>query len=111
MLQRRPLKWHIHPLPLLAVLLWGGVFPAAKIGLHEIPVASFLVLRIVVAVAVLLLGAGRLDGLRPSWGAVGPLPNARLAQTATQALLVLGLSLTSSGTSAILLATAPLLTA
>src|SRR6476661_5900232 len=103
MLQRRPLKWRIHPLPLLAVLLWGGVFPAAKIGLQEIPVASFLVLRIVLAVTVLLLGAGSLHGLRPSRRLLGPLLNAGLAQTATQALLVLGLSLTSAGTSAILL--------
>src|SRR5262249_19312387 len=101
----------VHLLPLLAVLLWGGVFPGAKIGLREIPVASFLALRIVVAVAVLLLVAGRPDGLVPPRRLLRPLLSAGLARTATAALLVLGLSLTGAGVSAILLATAPLMTA
>jgi drug/metabolite transporter (DMT)-like permease len=96
---------------LLAVILWGGVYPGAKLGLHEIPVLSFTALRILVATVMLFVVAGR--------GQAWPLPRslwplvlrAGLAQTMFQLLLIAGLQWTTAGNSAILLATAPLLTA
>jgi drug/metabolite transporter (DMT)-like permease len=49
----------LHIEPLLAVILWGGVYPGAKLGLHEIPVLSFTALRILVATVMLFMVAGR----------------------------------------------------
>src|SRR4051812_22523413 len=97
--------------PLLAVILWGGVFPGAKLGLQEIPALSFTALRIVIALVVLFLASGlskRTAPFRPPWK---PLVAAGLAQMAFQGLLILGLQRTTAGNSAILLAVAPLLTA
>jgi drug/metabolite transporter (DMT)-like permease len=94
--------------PLLAVVLWGGVYPGAKLGLREIPVLTFTALRIVLATTVLLAASGapaRLHGL------VRPLLNAGAAQTAFQLLLVASVRRTTAGNSAILLAAAPLITA
>ena len=39
------LRW-LKAEPLVAVVLWGGVYPGAKLGLREIPVTSFTALRI-----------------------------------------------------------------
>jgi len=97
--------------PLIAALLWGGVFAAAKIGLREIPLLSFIAARLLIATALLLLiagGAGWLRGARPRWR---DLVGAGLAQTSFQLMLLIGIAQTSAALSAILLATAPLLTA
>lgn len=101
----------LHPAPLLAVLLWGGIYPGAKLALREISALDFTGLRIVLATAVLFAASSRARPLRlpsPLWR---PLLNAGLAQTAFQGLLVAGLNRTTAGNSAILLATAPLLVA
>lgn len=101
----------LHIEPLLAVILWGGVYPGAKLGLHEIPVLSFTALRILVAMVMLFVVAGRGQALllpRSLWPLV---LRAGLAQTVFQFLLIAGLRWTTAGNSAILLATAPLLTA
>src|SRR6266550_2725586 len=96
--------------PLLAVVLWGGIYPGAKLGLAEIPVLTFTYLRVVLAALVLAAAAG---GWRPPspFSLWKPLLGAGLAQTAFQLLLIAGLQRTTAGTSAILLAAAPLLTA
>ncbi|MEA2638988.1 MAG: hypothetical protein QOF51_382 [Chloroflexota bacterium] len=97
--------------PLVATVLWGGVFTAAKLGMREIPVLPFIAVRILLAAILLLVFSGRsgwphLD--QPVWRA---LVGAGLAQTSFQVLLLLGIQLTTASISAILLATAPLLTA
>ncbi|HEX9870223.1 MAG TPA: hypothetical protein VGC99_16840 [Candidatus Tectomicrobia bacterium] len=48
---KRLTSW-LHLQPLLAVTLWGGIYPGAKLGLREIPVLSFTYLRILLAVIV-----------------------------------------------------------
>ena len=50
-LVKRLTSW-LHLQPLLAVTLWGGIYPGAKLGLREIPVLSFTYLRILLAVIV-----------------------------------------------------------
>lgn len=106
-MQRR-FHW-LHSEPLLAVIFWGGVYPGAKLGLREIPVLSFTCLRILVALLMLFIVSGGIRGparaLWPAWLRAG------LAQTAFQLLLVAGLRWTTASNSAILLATAPLLSA
>ena len=100
----------LHSAPLLAVILWGGVYPGAKLGLHEIPVLDFTYLRLLVATVVLFVVSGRTQawGLpRPLWPLV---LRAGLAQTVFQLLLIASLRWTTAGNSAILGATAPLLT-
>ena len=99
----------LHGEPLLAVVLWGGIYPGAKLGLRELPVLSFTALRLVLASAVLVAVAGRSPA--PSRGLLRPVLCAAAAQTAFQLLLVAGVRHTTAGNSAILLATAPLLTA
>jgi drug/metabolite transporter (DMT)-like permease len=97
--------------PLAAALLWGGVFAAAKLGMQEIPILSFITLRLLIATTLLLVfvgGSGWLGSLRTSWRA---LMTAGLAQTTFQVLLLQGINQTSAALSAILLASAPLLTA
>lgn len=76
----------IKPEPLVAVVLWGGIYPGAKLGLREIPVLSFTSLRLIVAAGILLALSGwhRLGVRRPAFGAVA---NAALAQTVFQLLL------------------------
>jgi drug/metabolite transporter (DMT)-like permease len=101
----------IHFEPAIAAVLWGGVFAAAKIGLEAIPTLSFTTMRLVLAGALLVLLARSTvwHGLpRVLWR---PLIVAGLAQTAFQLLLNQGIQRTSVSASAILLATAPLLTA
>jgi drug/metabolite transporter (DMT)-like permease len=113
-LHRHSTKQIIHCLqiePLLAVILWGGVYPGAKLGLREIPMLSFTALRILVAMILLFVvsGSGQTWRLpRSLWPLVF---RAGLAQTTFQLLLIAGLQWTTAGNSAILLATAPLLTA
>jgi drug/metabolite transporter (DMT)-like permease len=97
--------------PLVAALLWGGVFAAAKLGMQEIPFSSFLTLRLVIATTLLVIiagGIGWLGSLRTTWR---PLIAAGLAQTTFQVLLLQGINQTSAALSAILLASAPLMTA
>ena len=75
------------------------------------PVLSFTYLRILLAMVVFFMVSGRGQGLllpRPLWP---PLLRAGLAQTMFQLLLIAGLQRTTAGNGAILLATAPLLTA
>lgn len=97
--------------PLLAVLLWGGIFVVAKLAMREIPPDVFAVLR--VAVASLVLGIGWI-GFRFASSPNFPwrsLMFAGLAQTAFQGTFMQSIHLTSAGLSAILLATSPLLSA
>ena len=110
---RRLARW-IQPLPLLAVVLWGGIYPGAKLGLRDIQPLSFTAGRLIMATAVLLAVAWR-PGSRAS-GHIGrrlwrPLLVAGLAQAAFQGLLVAGLDRTTASNGAILQATAPLLMA
>lgn len=90
--------------------LWGGIYPGAKLALHEMPVFSFTYLRILLAMIVLFVVSESVQPLRVSRVLWRPLLQAGLAQTVFQFLLVAGLQRTTAGTSAILLATAPLLT-
>ena len=109
-LLQRMTNW-LHIEPLLAVILWGGVYPGAKLGLREIPVLSFTSLRILLAMVMLFVVSGSVQVLplpRSLWPS---LLRAGLAQTVFQLLLIAGLRWTTAGNSAILLATAPLLTA
>lgn len=95
----------------MAVVLWGGIYPAARLALAHIPFLSFTALRVVVAAVLLLAlaGAGAGSGLaRVGWRA---LLGAGLAQTTFQLLLVAGVSFAGAGQTAILVATAPLMTA
>ena len=97
--------------PLAAVVLWGGIYPGARLGLAEIPPLAFTYLRVVLAACVLALastGGGSPPISRRLWGSI---LQAGLAQAAFQLLLIAGLARTTAGTSAILLAAAPLLTA
>jgi drug/metabolite transporter (DMT)-like permease len=82
------------------VVLWGGIYPGAKLGLRGIPVMSFTSLRLLVAGGILFP-----RDLLPA------VLNAGLVQTTFQLLLIAGLHRTTAGHSAILLATAPLITA
>lgn len=101
------LQWE----PLLAVLLWGGIYPGAKLALRDMPALSFTSLRLVLATALLFVVAARVRSPRLPRRLWRPVLWAGLAQLAFQGLLVAGLNRTSAGNSAILLATAPLLTA
>src|SRR5262249_49315737 len=109
--RRKRLISGLHIAPLLAVILWGGVYPGVKLGLREISVLPFTALRILLAMVTLFVASGR----TPAWRlprSLWPLVlRAGLAQTAFQLLLIAGLRWTTAGHSAILLATAPLLTA
>ena len=101
----------IHPAPLLAVMLWGGVYPGIKLGLHDVPVLSFTYLRLLLATSILCVMARRVPREQPAARVWKPLLYAGLAQLAFQGLLIAGLSRTTAGNSAVLSATAPLLTA
>ena len=97
--------------PLIAVLLWAGTFTAGKLGFESIPVFSFTGLRLVAAGVLFLALVGGFGWLRDARAAWRPLLNAGLAQTAFQILLLQGLQRTSASSSAILLATSPLIAA
>ncbi len=101
----------LHLEPLLAVVLWGGIYPGAKLGLREIPVLSFTYLRLVMAAALLAALSRRAAAGAHPRGVWRLVAEAGIAQAAFQVLLVAGLRQTTAGTSAILLATSPLLTA
>lgn len=110
---RRLTQW-IQPVPLLAVILWGGIYPGAKLGLRDIPPLSFTAGRLILATTILLATswrAGAGDSVRIDRHLWRPMLFAGLAQAAFQGLLVAGLDRTTAGNSAILQATAPLLTA
>ncbi len=109
-LLKRTTTW-LHLEPLLAVILWGGIYPGAKLGLREMPVLSFTYLRILLAMVVFFVVSGRPQGLLLPRSLWPPLLRAGMAQTMFQLLLIAGLQRTTAGNSAILLATAPLLTA
>lgn len=105
------LTYWFHLEPLLAVLLWGGIYPGAKLGLREIPVLSFTCLRIVLAVVVCFVVSRSAPTRSLTLSLWQPLLRAGLAQTMFQLLLIASLRWTTAGNSAILLAMAPLLTA
>ena len=109
--QVRPRPGWVRLEPLAAVILWGGIYPGAKVGLAEITPLVFTYLRVVLAVCVLALASGRGKAApltRGLWTSIG---RAGLAQAAFQLLLIAGLARTTAGTSALLLAAAPLMTA
>jgi len=96
--------------PLLAVVLWGAIYPGARLALREIDVADVTFLRLLLASAV--LAAVWLPRRRPvPSGFWRPVATAGVAQAVFQILLVGGLRWTTAGQSAILFAAAPLLTA
>ncbi|HYM69826.1 MAG TPA: DMT family transporter [bacterium] len=93
----------------MAVVLWGAIYPAAKIALHDIPVVDFIFLRVFIAAAILFVLAGpprRFVPPRALWPAVA---FAGVAQIASQTLLHAGIRFTTAGIAALLLATSPLL--
>lgn len=96
--------------PLAAVVLWGGIYPGARLALREIPVLSFTFLRLVLAAAVLaaVWMPRRHPMPRDLWW---PLAKAGIAQATFQILLIGSLRWTTAGQSAILLAASPILTA
>src|SRR5215471_878268 len=107
----RAMTIRLHSAPLLAVILWGGVYPGVKLGLREIPVLPFTSLRILLAMVALFVVSGWTQAWRlsrPLWPLV---LRAGLAQTVFQLLLIASLRWTTASDSAILLAAAPLLTA
>lgn len=97
--------------PLLASVLWGGVFTAAKVGMQEIPVLAFTTVRILLGAGLLLGVSGGFRWLRTEPPIRRPLLVAGLAQMAFQVLFMQGIHQTTVSISAILLACAPLLTA
>jgi len=97
--------------PALAVLLWGGTFTAAKFGLREMPVLTFLAARIPIALP-LLFAIGPRSPVTPArsfWWRSMLAPG--LAQLAFQLLFLQGLERTSASASAILLGASPLVAA
>ena len=108
------MKIRILPAPLLAVALWGGVYPGARLALREIDLIDVTFLRLGAATAVLT--AIWLPRRRSVPAGTVPLSGvsvvrAGLAQAAFQILLIGGLRWTTAGQSAILLAASPILTA
>jgi drug/metabolite transporter (DMT)-like permease len=109
-LLKRSIGW-VHLEPLLAVILWGGIYPGVKFGLRDIPVLSFACLRILLAMVLLFALSNRMQTLMLRRDLWKPVVRAGLAQMAFQTLLIAGLRWTTAANSAILLATAPLMTA
>jgi drug/metabolite transporter (DMT)-like permease len=107
---RSAVAW-VRPEPLAAVILWGGIYPGAKVGLAEIPPLTFTYLRVVLAAIVLAATSSRLRSSPVSRDLKIPLLMAGVAQAAFQLFLIAGLARTTAGTSAVLLAASPLLTA
>ena len=46
------------------MILWGGIYPGAKLGLREMPMLSFTYLRIILAMIVLFVVSGRTQRFR-----------------------------------------------
>jgi len=93
----------------VAVVLWGAIYPGAKIALREIPVVDFIFLRVFIAALILFALAGSSRGFVPPrvlWPAVA---FAGVAQIASQTLLHAGIRFTTAGVAALLLATSPLM--
>ncbi len=109
-LWKRLTAW-VYPAPLLAALLWGGIYPGAKLALRDMSPLSFTALRLVLAAMLLLALAARERSSRPVTRRWAVWLNAGLAQAAFQGLLIASLARTTAGNSAIVLATAPVLTA
>lgn len=107
-LMSRRFGW-IRPEPLIAVVLWGGIYPGAKLALDELPVLTFTVLRVVLGAALLLLLAARSGPWLPPASCRTALLNAGLAQTCFQITLIAALDRTTAANAAVLLATSPLL--
>jgi drug/metabolite transporter (DMT)-like permease len=78
--------------------------------MREIPLLSFIAARLVIATVLLLVIGGGVGWLRAGRLAWRDLLTAGLAQTSFQVMLLIGIAQTSAALSAILLATAPLLT-
>lgn len=101
-------RW-IHGEPLLAVMLWGGAYPGARLAVREIPVLSGVVLRFILVAAVLLAlrTPFRMLGRGPLW----LLANAGAAQAASLLLAFASIRLTTASEAAILLSTSPIFAA
>lgn len=104
-------RLRILPEALAATVLWGGVFTAAKLGMQEIPVSAFLTARLLIAATLLVLISGGIGWARALGVPLRQFLVAGLAQGTFQVLLLQGIHHTSPALSAILLASAPLLTA
>jgi len=96
--------------PLVAVLIWGAAYPSIKLGVSEFPPFLFMALGLGLGSLCIQLFSGRF-AFNLSKFSKGKLLNAVLAQAAFQVVFVFGLKLTSASTSAILLATSPLMVA
>ena len=102
-------RW-IHGVPLLAVVLWGGVYPAARFGVRYVPFLSFAFLRGIVAAALLVaLWLPRRRGVPRRL--LMPLLSAGIARAVMDVLAFGSLRWTTASESAILLASSPILTA
>src|ERR1051326_8264066 len=86
--------------PLAAAVLWGGVFTAAKLGMQEIPVASFTLIRALLAAGLLLAISGGFRAPRSGRPIWRPLVLAALGQTSFQILFLQGLHATTASVSA-----------
>ena len=101
-------RW-IHGEPLLAVVLWGGSYPGARLAVREIPILSSVALRFLLVAAVLF-------ALRSPFRRLGPgrlmlLANAGTAQAVFMLLAFVSVRLTTASETAILFATSPILAA
>jgi drug/metabolite transporter (DMT)-like permease len=102
------LRW-IRPEPLIAVVLWSGIFATVKLGLREIPFLSFTELRFILAAVVLGVLAVRGSTFFVPRGHWRTVLASGLAQVSFQGLLFLSLVYTSASNSALLFATTPIL--
>ncbi len=99
---------------LLVVLIWGANFSFIKIALLQIPPLAFAALRFVVAAAVMIVilrlreGVIRFPSGRAFWILVGM---GVLGSVLYQVFFTLGLSLTTAGNAALLIATSPVMVA
>ena len=73
------------------MILWGVIYPGAKLGLREIPMLRFTYLRILLAMVVFFVVSGRTQGFLLPRSLWFPLLRAGLAQTMFQLLLIAGL--------------------
>lgn len=100
-----------YPEPLLAVMLWGGIYPAIKIGLQDIPPISFTGMRIFLAAVLLFVISRKSRPLVVSRPLILLAFRAGFSFSAFQLVLIYSLQWTSAGVCAILLATTPLISA